>query len=155
MEENKENIFYELPDTISFISTENFNGNEDLIDALVKREAKLIKEHFTADEIANLILQELDGESTSDCIYGKMVGSCNSPRVFRFIADNLTILIDNGIQERTNTTIDVERRSNMYFVTPLEDYIIPLKHEYGKGEDGKHSDEYYKRIAKVVNWIKE
>lgn len=65
---------------------------EDLF-PLVEKECKLIK-NFTQEEIDNLFdEEEIDPNSTTECIYGKMTGNCNSLRVFNFIQNNISTVV--------------------------------------------------------------
>jgi hypothetical protein len=137
----------------TFITSSSFWDNIRTNEKLVEQEAKLIKKHFTSEEINKLQFEIIDGDSRENCIYGLMAGTCNSSRVYDFIKDNLNVLVKSyGSNINTIDNIDAENRSHDYFVTPLEEYIITQ--EFDKtDEEGDNNDVLF-RIEKVLNWIK-
>jgi hypothetical protein len=137
----------------TFITSSSFWDNIRTNEKLVEQEAKLIKKHFTSEEIDKLQFEIIDGDSKENCIYGLMTGTCNSSRVYNFIKNNLNVLIKSfGSNVNTIDNIDIENRSHDYFVTPLEEYIITQ--DFDKtDEEGDNNDVLF-RIEKVLNWIK-
>lgn len=122
---------------------------EDLF-SLVEKECELIKKHFTPEEINKLKLDNIDPNSETTCIYGRMVGNCNNPRVNNFINENLDILIES----RDFKNMDKFRESirSCYYMTPLEEYIFERDEYYA--EDNEVSEETEERIKKVINLLK-
>lgn len=121
---------------------------------LVVKECELIKENFTSEEIAKLELDEIDPTSPHACIYGTMVGDCNSKRVNDFINSNLDIVVktDSPMEE-----FHADARAR-YYVTPLEEYIYTDKYgneEFDKDEiNNGLSLSTINRIEKVINLLK-
>ncbi len=144
----------------SLITTSSFwSKPEEEIEALVKREAKIIKENFTAEEIDKLELDIIDGDSPSRCIYGTMVGTCNSERVLNFIKNNIDLLIRSTVTKPFESfdDVDVSIRSYDYFVTPLEEYIM-VQNDFDDirlDDEDPVPDSVKERIEQVINWIKE
>jgi hypothetical protein len=154
---NEYGLEYDFPMHISFITSEDFWGNITLAEELVKKECKLIKEFFTEEErdkLKFISYQKIDGDSPNECIYGTMLGTCNHPRVMDFILDKLDVVIDSHFikNPRMCDGRDMVTQRAVFFVTPLEEYIMPQDDEYII--DGyKYS--YYERVEKVLNWINE
>lgn len=138
----------------TFISSKDFWSRPDFL-ALVEKEAKLIKEHFTKEEIEKITVNKIDGDSEYRCIYGTMVGTCNSKRVLNFIKNNIDLLIrcfrrpgDNSISFKK---VDFEQRSYQYFVTPLEEYII--SNEFDEFDEDGYNLSVQERINHAINLI--
>jgi len=136
--------------------------NKEKLFPLVIEEILKIKEYFTKDQIQEIILNKnnIQGNSTTHCIYGIMLGDCNNKKMVNFINDNLSVLIKakrvDFHEEFKN--VDVKERS-FTFTTPLEDYIFPETcFDYEEEEDAKEAcsydyQEYKKRINKVINLL--
>jgi len=139
-----------------FISSGDFWSRPDFLD-LVKTEAKLIKQHFTSKEINKLDTDIVDGDSETSCIYGLMVGTCNSARVNDFIVDNLDVLIrSKNFKDPEFNEFIPKDRTFLYYMTPLEEYITPKDSDNDPDNlDKWYSDAYYDRVEQVINWIKE
>jgi hypothetical protein len=163
MSQDKESLILDIPSHFKLIpfNKKHFNIYEESFVNLVKKECELIKKHFTEAQIDKLIASKIDGESTSACVYGTMVGDCNTPEVANFIIDNLDTLIVSNTSVGDLPGIDVYNRSFESLMTPLEQYITPTAEEdynmYWNEETGEdeYPDSYYERIREVVNWIKE
>ena len=98
---------------------------EDLF-PLVEKECKLIKENFTQKEIDNLFDEDegINPNSTTDCIYGKMTGDCNSARVLNFIQNNISIVVKTDYKrEGPIEELTPEEKRSYFFMTPLEEFI--------------------------------
>lgn len=104
---------------------------------LVVKECKLIKDNFTSEEINKLDLEDIDPTNSSSCIYGRMIGNCNNPRVEEFIQNNLDTLIKTLNFDKLDKDFNLDLRAT-YFVTPLEEYIFPTDEE-----DNEYYDNYY------------
>ena len=138
-----------------FISSGDFWSRPDFL-ALVKTEAKLIKQYFTSEEINRLEADMVDGDSESSCIYGLMVGTCNSARVNDFIVDNLDVLIrSRNFKDPEFNEFRPFDRSFWYYMTPLEEYITPDEDDVLDDPNRQFSDAYYEKVEQVINWIKE
>jgi hypothetical protein len=137
----------------TFITSSSFWDNIEHNKKLVEQEAKLIKKHFTSEEIDKLQLELIDGDDRHHCIYGLMVGTCNSDRVYDFIKNNINVLIKSFNFNGVNIdNIDVEKRAHDYFVTPLEEYIITQ--DFDEVDEDDCNNDVLHRIEEVYNWIK-
>jgi hypothetical protein len=123
---------------------------EDLY-PLVELECKLIKENFTSEEINKLELDLIDSTSQYDCVYGKMVGDCNDPKVNSFINNNLDKLI---LSRYSNIVTFDETDRALYYMTPLEEYIYERDNPYENDFEIVMSETTKKRIQKVLNLLK-
>jgi hypothetical protein len=121
---------------------------------LVKKEVELIKQHFTKEQI-NILINEwetINPNHPSECIYGKMVGNCNSPIVTDFIDNNLTVLLSHSPHLK-KTVIDLSSTRSAQYYTPLEHYIESWDEE-DVHEDSfgiETSDESRQRIEHVIS----
>lgn len=135
-----------------FITSSSFWDDVKTNKKLVEKEAKLIRKNFTLEEIKKLQLHLIDGDSQEQCVYGLMVGTCNSDRVYDFIKNNVNVLIKSfRFNSNDIDNINVEERTHNYFVTPLEEYIITQDFDE-LDEDGSNNDVFH-RIEEVYNWI--
>lgn len=152
--EDMEALVIELPSHIKQIDQVSQNINDPELTREVKEECKLIKEYFSEEEIGKLTLKELDGEDVHKCVYGQMVGSCNSSRVANFIVNNLNVVYTDSVHDDIQTIIPNYRSSDL--LTPLEYYIRPTEQEYEwfDEETDLYPDSYYERLTNVYNWIK-
>ncbi len=144
--------YIQIPEYIKLIHAKDVDIDSAEFEQLVKKECKAIKKYFTAEQIDKLSLYNIDGDSVSRCVYGTMLGSCNSPEVADFIINNLDTLI-YGIKMDIKQ-FDIFNRSFESILTPMEFYITPFKWEYDR-DDGLYTEPYYGRIKNVLNWIKE
>lgn len=132
--------FIELPENI-----------EDLY-PLVVLECKLIKEHFSEEEINKLELSIIDPTSEVACIYGTMVGSCNNPKVISFINNNLNVLIIGKFKTIEENIRDEDRCG--YYMTPMEEYIYEKYKDWDNWDDIILRKKTKERIQKVINLLK-
>ncbi len=119
---------------------------------LVEFECGKIKENFSSEEISLLELDDLDPTSINRCIYGRMVGNCNSARVANFIDENLDILVaDNEPTEVVNPG-----NRSFHYMTPLETYIYPNSEEQEEMDDNDDEvpESVKERINNVINLLK-
>ena len=121
---------------------------EDLF-LLVEKECKLIKENFSQEEIDNLFDEDIDPNSVTDCIYGKMTGDCNSTRVFNFIQNNIFTVVKTDYKgEQSLKVFTPENKRCYFFMTPLEEFIYNPDDE--NGEETIKAD---KRIRRVLDLL--
>lgn len=154
MKEDMEALVIELPSHIIQVDQEFQNINDPELIKEVKEECRLIKEYFSKEEIGRLKLAYLDGEDVHKCVYGQMIGNCNSPKVANFIVNNLNVVYTSLIYDNIQT-IKLDHRSS-YWLTPLEYYITPTEQEseWFDEETDLYPDSYYERLRNVYNWIK-
>ncbi len=146
--------YIQIPDHIKLIHADEVDIDSVEFEQLVKNECKAIRNYFTQQQIDSLSLYSIDGDSVNRCVYGTMVGSCNSPEIADFIINNLdTLVCDTKIDIKE---FDITNRSFESILTPMETYIIPERWEYSDGdEEYYYKNSYYKRIQNVLNWIKK
>ncbi len=146
--------YIEIPNHIKLIYVDDVDIDSPEFEELVKKECKAIRNCFTQEQIDKLSLYSIDGDSVSRCVYGTMLGSCNSPEVADFIINNLdTLIYDLKLDIKE---FDIFNRSFESILTPMETYIKPFEWEYQENEvNHGFAESYYKRIANVLNWIKE
>jgi hypothetical protein len=53
---------------------------KEIMQNLVKEEAKNLKKHATKEELDNLNIEYLDSEDYEKCVYGQLTGDCFSER---------------------------------------------------------------------------
>jgi len=151
--------YYTIPDYMEILQQDEVNIYEEDFVKLVQEECKLIPQHFTSEEIDKVFNSEINGESSSECVYGTMVGDCNNKKVSDFIINNLsTITVANDSATFDNKIFLPEDRTFVSIMTPVELYITPRESEIYEDledESNEYANSYYDRIKDVVKWIKD
>lgn len=68
----------------------------------VAKEARAIKKHASLEQRMQLNFEKLNPNSPGDCIYGQMLGSCESKRAKKLIDKCCTRMFDHIDQERAS-----------------------------------------------------
>ena len=122
---------------------------------ILEKECLAISKHFSSEQIDKLEVDLIDGQIETKCIYGRMVGNCNSYIVKSFIDEHVEDIVINNIFFTNGLSFektDPKKRS-IYYMTPVETYIFPDEFLDVNGDE-TYTEDYVKRVETVINLIK-
>ena len=121
---------------------------------LVEKEARLLKENATVEELSKLNFDTLDADHRGHCIYGQMTGNCDSYRSLELMKDTC---IDR-VMKRGSFGINGSLTSDLYvkkglldeyyreFFSPIEIWIT-TDFNFGEGSP--------KRVKKLIDYLQD
>lgn len=132
---------------------------KEVMQKLVKEEARNLKKFATKEEINKLGVRALDPESKYSCVYGLMTGNCFSERAVELIEKSCKRVYNkgrlNGVEDAKVNGSPKNKDRNEYgpckYYSPIEVFI----YQYENRENGNNERliKYLKGEIKTLRFV--